>query len=207
MLRESQTSELTRSWVGRASDEVAQEVGLPASTVNRHVADINRSLTVESRATTGSVDHVDHARDGLETAILHLGVRLASEVTSVSGERYWVDYLRIRGGTVIPLGAVAGPPWRPDRTFPLNEHPFLSEMVVTGQPRAGVLGTRRAGGRVRNLAAQMGIVAGGGVPVKLKNSVHGVLSLSTRGAQPSHELLQHLAAVARIIEAALLNRH
>jgi hypothetical protein len=187
-------------WFGRGTEEVAKEVGLPASVVYRHVAEITRTLGSKSLATASQ----ESAADDLDRDVLALGVRLAAEITSISGQRYSVDYLRISGETVIPLVALAGEP-RP--AFPLREHPFVKEMVDTGEPVAGQLGNRRLGERARSIAARLGIVAGGGVPIKLKGSVHGILSLSTGGAQPSHVLLQDIAAVARIIELGLVHHH
>ena len=208
LLRESDSSELMRNWIGLATEDVAKEVGVPAKTVNGHLADVKRTVTARSRAKVlGGFDAVDNDSSCLETAILHFSVKLATEFTSVSTERYWVDYLRISGETVIPLGAGEGPPAKTGGTFPLSEHPFLSEMVATRQPRAGVLRTRRLGKHALRLATEIGIVAGGGVPIRFKDSVHGILSLSTRGVQPSHDLLQRLASVARIIELALLHHH
>lgn len=207
-LRESDTSELMRSWVGLSTEEVAMNLRLPVSTVNRHLAEVNRALIARSqaRASKGFVDPTG-ASSAIETAIMQLGARLATEVTAQTPEEYRVHYLRVSGETVVPVSAGSEPSWDPKRRFRLSEHPFVKEMVATGQPLAGVLQTKRLGRNVRALAAQMGIVAGGGVPIKLKGSVHGILSLSTRGVPPSHDLLQHLAAVARIVELALVNHH
>lgn len=198
-LRESNavaSEQLMRSWFGLGIEDVAKELGLSTSVVNTHLAE---TLAAKSRATASR-----GSDDDLETPVLDLGVRLAAEITSLSGQRYSVDYLRISGGAVIPLGLLASEP-RPK--FPLSEHPFLTEMVATGQPVAGELRNRRLGQRAGSLAARLGIVAGGGVPVKVKGSVHGVLSLSTRGVQPSHALLQHIGAAARIIEIALAHHY
>lgn len=199
LLRESNAAaseQLMRSWFGLGTEDVAKELGLPISVVNTHLAE---TLAAKSRATASH-----GSDDDLQTTVLDLGVRLAAEITSLSGQRYSVDYLRISGETVIPLGVLATEP-RPK--FPLSEHPFLMEMVATGQPVAGELRNRRLGERARSLAARLGIVAGGGVPVKVKGSVHGILSLSTAGVQPSHALLQHIGVVARIIEIALAHHH
>ena len=199
LLRESDavaSEQLMRRWFGLGTEDLAKELGLPTSVVNTHLAE---TLAANSRA---AASH--RSDDDLQTAVLDLGVRLAAEITSLSGQRYSVDYLRIIGETVIPLGVLATEP-RPK--FPLREHPFLTEMVATGQPVAGELRNRRLGERARTLAARLGIVAGGGVPVKVKGSVHGILSLSTAGVQPSYALLHHIGAVPRIIEFALAHHH
>ena len=205
-LRDSDLSELMRRWSGLDTDEVAKKIGLPPATVKKHLADVNRTLTAGNRARAAQgFEEAAEAISSLETAILQLGIRLAAEVTAQAGE-YSVDYLRIDGDMVTPLGA-GSRPGNLSRTFPLHEHPFVSEMVATGEPRAGVLRKRKLGERAGKLAEQLGIVAGGGVPIKLKGSVHGILSLSTRGLPPSRHLLQHLAAVARILETALQHHH
>ena len=199
LLRESDAvaaDQLMRRWFGLGTEDVAKELGLPTTVVNKHLAE---TLAAKRRATASN-----GSDDDLQTAVLDLGVRLAAAIASLSGQRYSVDYLRISGETVIPLAVLASKP-RPK--FPLTEHPFLTEMVATGQPVAGELRSRRLGGRAGSLAARLGIVAGGGVPVKVKGSVHGILSLSTGGVQPSHALLHHIGAVARIIEIALAHHY
>ena len=198
LLRESDTAasdQLMRSWFGLGTEDIAKEVGLPPIVFNTYLAETNRRLAAKTEVPPSRGSDVD-----VETAVLDSGVRLAAQITSLSGQRYSVDYLRISGKTVIPLGVLAG---EPRSKFPLTEHPFLTEMVATGQPVAGELQSRRLGDNARSLAARLGIVAGGGVPVKLKGSVHGILSLSTAGVQPSHALLQHIGIVARMIEIAL----
>ena len=189
-LRDSDTAELMRSWFGLSASEVATQIGIPASTMKAHLAGVYRKVTPIE----------------VETAILELGIRLATQVALLTDAPHRADYLRVSGDSITPLRRPELAKPGTGTGFPLAEHPFLTEIVARREPVAGVLGARRLGPHARRMADHLGIRAGAGVPVIRGTTVHGILSIASSGPQPSRELVRRLADVGRMLEIALANR-
>lgn len=92
-----------------------------------------------------------------------------------------------------------------DTSWPLEEQPWLSEVLATGEPRSGPLEPERAGPTVQRILRELGLTHGVWVPVVVRGTTKGVLALATRGAAPSERVVGLATAIGNLAELALGN--
>lgn len=92
-----------------------------------------------------------------------------------------------------------------DSSWSLDEQPWLSEVLATGEPRSGPLDPERAGPTVRRIVRDLGLTHGVWVPVVVRGTTKGVLALATRGAAPSDRVVGLATAIGNLAELALGN--
>ena len=139
----------------------------------------------------------------VETAILRLGLRLATEFASPVDARPRAAFFRVNEDTVIPVIELSGGKWVRGRSFPLAEHPDFAEIVATGKPRANVVRSRPLGPKVREIAARAGVSAGAGVPIARGGSLQWILAIGLRGRELPDELFRTLIDLGQLLEFAL----
>ncbi len=91
-----------------------------------------------------------------------------------------------------------------DRSWPLEEQPWLAQVISTREARHGAVDPELAGPTVRSLLVEMEITHAVWVPVTAQGEVHGVLCLSGKG-DVGPRLFQLCQAVGFVTELALRN--
>jgi PAS domain S-box-containing protein len=90
--------------------------------------------------------------------------------------------------------------------YDLDSHPVLKQVVETGEPFAGNLGQMPATAETQAMLSRAGLVDAAVVPVRVGESVFGILSVSTRdteGFTPTQ--VDRLEAIAQIAGLAIGN--
>jgi GAF domain-containing protein len=139
----------------------------------------------------------------VETTILRLGLRLATEFASRVDVRPRVAFFRVNEDTVIPVIELSGGNRVRSLSFPLGEHPTFAEIVATGKPRANGVASRPLGPKVREIAARTGVSARAGVPITREGSLLGILAIGLQAPEVPDELFRRLIDLGRLLEFAL----
>ena len=90
-------------------------------------------------------------------------------------------------------------------SWPLEEHPSLREAVRTLQPVTCRIDRDNAGPTVRKVLNATGVTHGAWVPVCPDGTLHGVLSIASRGAEIPKECVDRCVALGHFLELALSN--
>jgi len=90
-------------------------------------------------------------------------------------------------------------------TFPMAEHPYLTEVVRTGQAACGAYDLAAVGPTLRANLLSYGTTHGAWIPISPRGVLPGVLSVSSRGVDSSDELFARAVALGHIVELALSN--
>jgi diguanylate cyclase (GGDEF)-like protein len=139
-------------------------------------------------------------------AVVSGACRLAAEMVSPPGETAKkAQYFRI------DANAASGE-WEFDQTgsraaapYPLGEHPYLMEVVRTGQPAFGAYDLDTVGPTLRANLLSTGTTHGAWIPISPKGQLHGVLVVSSRGLAISEELFKRVVSLGHIVELSLSN--
>jgi diguanylate cyclase (GGDEF)-like protein len=89
--------------------------------------------------------------------------------------------------------------------MPIAEHPLIPRALAAGEAVAGALDPEHAGPRAREIIARLGLKFAAYVPVRVNESVHGVLVVSTRDQPITEELVERLGGLGRMTSLALTN--
>lgn len=114
-------------------------------------------------------------------------------------------FLKVRDGRVTvsfesdPAGQHIETGW------PVEEHPWLSDVVRTGVPAAAAIDTTSAGPTVRKAMEDVGIRHGVWIPVAVDGSVQGVMALGVRTGEVTPRMFDMCVAVGHLTELALSN--
>jgi len=139
-------------------------------------------------------------------AITALGVELAAHIASPPGsEVRRAEYLLIEDGIVLVGDEFDESGTKIAEKGPLDEHPLLSEAVRTGQPVVGPLDPNDVGPTLRAVLTDTAITHGAWVPVCPDGTLHGVLTIATRGLSVPHECVDRCVALGHLMELALSN--
>jgi len=139
-------------------------------------------------------------------AITAIGTRLATRIASPLGsEIRRASYLKIEDGRVSVDAQSDDFGLRIVESWPLQEHPGLRDAVSTLQPVAAPLHPEELGPVFRSVLAETGITHGAWVPVCPDGALHGVLTVSSRGAPLPGECVDRCVALGHILELALAN--
>lgn len=139
-------------------------------------------------------------------AVVSGACRLAAEMVSPPGEpAKKAQYFRIDANS-------ASGEWEFDQTgsraaapYPLGEHPYLMEVVRTGQPAFGAYELDTVGPTLRANLLSTGTTHGAWIPISPKGQLHGVLVVSSRDVAISEELFKRVVSLGHIVELALSN--
>jgi diguanylate cyclase (GGDEF)-like protein len=139
-------------------------------------------------------------------AVLSGACRLAAEMASPPGETAKkAQYFQL------DANAASGE-WEFDQTgsranapYPLAEHPYLNEVVRTGQAAFGAYDLDRVGPTLRANLLSSGTTHGAWIPIAPRGQLHGVLAVSSRGVAISEDLFKRVVSLGHIVELALLN--
>jgi signal transduction histidine kinase len=138
--------------------------------------------------------------------ITALGVRLAMGIASPAGsEILRATYFRIEDGMVIIDAQLDDAGTVVEGTWPVGEHPGLREAVGSLQPVAAPLDPAKAGPTLRAVLNATGISYGAWVPVCPDGTLHGVLTIATRGDSIPKECVDRCVALGHFLELALSN--
>jgi DNA-binding CsgD family transcriptional regulator len=192
---------------GLTTKEIAARLGVSLGTVNYHLTNIYRKLGAHSRVQAmNAVRRLARTPPTENVAnILEMGTRLAAEIASPPNGPRRAAYFLVEDGVVTPFIECDSLNVRIGRTFALEEHPFFSEIVASGEPRSGEFASRPIGPQVREIAAATGVTAGAAVPIALGGSLHGILAVGARGAEVSDALMRSLIDLGLMVEFALAN--
>ena len=139
-------------------------------------------------------------------AVLSTATRVVAEVASVGvpGQRR-CSFFRVEDGraTLTHQHDEAG--FATFGSWPLASHPQLEAVVKTGRAVAGPMDVERMGPEVRAALAGSGVTHGAWVPVFLGDELHGVISVSGRGAPISASTVELMESLAGVIKLALEN--
>jgi diguanylate cyclase (GGDEF)-like protein len=89
--------------------------------------------------------------------------------------------------------------------MPIAEHPLIPRALAAGEAVAGALEPEHAGPRAREIIDRLGLKFAAYVPVRVKNSVHGVLVVSSRDLPVTGELVERLGGLGSLTSLALTN--
>lgn len=128
--------------------------------------------------------------------------RLAEQTSDVPVRAH---FLELHDGMVRVRHQFDTTGYRIDSTWPLDEQPWLADILTTGQPRSGPLEVGRAGPTVQRILRELGLTHGVWVPVVVRGATKGVLVLSTRGGAPSERVVGLATAIGNLTELALGN--
>jgi signal transduction histidine kinase len=138
--------------------------------------------------------------------ITALGARLAMGIASPPGsEILRASYFRIEDGMVIIDAQLDEAGTNVHGRWPVEEHPGLREAVGSLQPVAAPLDPDKAGPTLRVVFDATGITYGAWVPVCPDGTLHGVLSIATKGASIPKECVDRCVALGHFLELALSN--
>jgi diguanylate cyclase (GGDEF)-like protein len=162
--------------------------------------------------------HLRHQTDGL--------VALAKELTALHdpGEVIWAatravahlaeqttdgpvraHFLEVHDGVVNVRAQFDTTGDRIEDTWPLMEQPWLAEVLASGQPCSGTLDRERAGPTVQKILRELQLTHAVWVPVTVHATTKGVLSLTSRGVEPTPRVLALATAIGNLTELALGN--
>lgn len=128
--------------------------------------------------------------------------RLAEQTSDVPVRAH---FLEVHRGVVSVLAQFDTSGHRIEDSWPLEEQPWLAEVLASGQPRSGPLDAERAGPTVQRVLRELHLTHAVWVPVVVRGATKGVLSLSSRGAEPTSRVLALAAAIGNLTELALGN--
>ncbi|MGC1194979.1 MAG: GGDEF domain-containing protein [Candidatus Dormiibacterota bacterium] len=121
----------------------------------------------------------------------------------VPGRR--AKYFRIDGDTASGEWEFDETENRSESTYPLAEHPYLTEVVRTGQSACGAYDLAAAGPTLRANLLSTGTTHGAWIPIAPNGVLHGVLTVSARGMPISDQLFARAVSLGHIVELALSN--
>jgi signal transduction histidine kinase len=139
-------------------------------------------------------------------AVTTLGVELAARIASPPGAQVRrAEYLLIEDGIVLVGAQFDESGLEIHEKGPLDEHPLLSKAVRTWKPVVGRLDPQDVGPALRAVLTDTGITHGAWVPVCPDGTLHGVLSIATRGLAVPPECVDRCVALGHLMELALSN--
>ena len=139
-------------------------------------------------------------------AVTTLGVELAARIASPPGAQVRrAEYLLIEDGIVLVGAQFDESGLEIREKGPLDEHPLLSKAVRTWKPVVGRLDPQDVGPALRAVLTDTGITHGAWVPVCPDGTLHGVLSIATRGLAVPPECVDRCVALGHLMELALSN--
>jgi diguanylate cyclase (GGDEF)-like protein len=89
--------------------------------------------------------------------------------------------------------------------MPISEHPMIPRALAAGEAVAGALDPEHAGPRARQIISRFGLKFAAYVPVRVKETVHGVLVVSSRDKPITVELVERLGGLGALTSLALTN--
>jgi signal transduction histidine kinase len=138
--------------------------------------------------------------------ITALGVRLAMGIASPAGsEIQRATYFRIEDGIVIIDAQLDTAGTTAQGRWPVREHPGLRDAVASLQPVAARLDPTKAGPKLRAVIDATGISYGAWVPVCPDGTLHGVLTIATRGDSIPQGCVDRCVALGHFLQLALSN--
>ncbi len=139
-------------------------------------------------------------------AITALGTELAARLAPATGTAtFRAAYLRIEDGIVAVDAQVDDTGHQIERSWALEELPAVVEAVTTRKPVSGPLDAETVGPVVREAIGATGVTHGAWVPVCPDGTLHGVLSVASRGAPVPEECVERVVALGHFLELALSN--
>ncbi len=156
--------------------------------------------------------------DGLSQAAQHLSSLLQPDTVlseacllaavmvsppGVPGRR--AKYFRIDGDTATGEWEFDESNQRSASKYPLSEHPYLAEVVRTGNPACGAYDLNAVGPTLRANLLSTGTTHGAWIPISPNGVLHGVLTVSARGVAISDELFTRALSLGNIVALALSN--
>jgi diguanylate cyclase (GGDEF)-like protein len=137
--------------------------------------------------------------------VIATGTRLAAELTSPSGTPgRRAQYVRVDAGTV-HLAAELDETGGQGGSFPLEQHPYLAQVVRDRTAWGGVLDPAVTGPLVREMVELLGLAYSIYVPVIVDDELDGVLAVSMRATTLPPGLVEQCEALGHIMELALSN--
>ena len=89
--------------------------------------------------------------------------------------------------------------------MPIAEHPLIPRALAAGEAVTGALDPERAGPRARQIIARLGLKFAAYVPIRVKDTVHGVLVVSSRDKPITEDLVNRLSGLGSLTSLALTN--
>ena len=140
-------------------------------------------------------------------AITALGAELAAATGDAGGLQRPArgSYMRIEEGVVVVDAQFDESGDHVEGSWLLEEHPGISEAVTTLRPVTRSLDPERVGPVVREMITSTGVTHAAWVPVCPDGTLHGVLSVGSRGTPVPDECVDWLVALGHFLELALSN--
>jgi diguanylate cyclase (GGDEF)-like protein len=137
--------------------------------------------------------------------VIATSVALAAELASPPGnELRRATFFRPVDGRITAQSEFDQRNWSMG-SFPIEDDPYLPEVLTKLVARHGVLREEDAGPELREILRDSGVKAAGYVPVLYKGRLEGVLSVSSRSGPLTDNLFEQLKGVGRLTELALSN--
>jgi diguanylate cyclase (GGDEF)-like protein len=173
------------------------------SRLQRSVAD-REELLRQADALSQAAQQLNSLLD--PRAVVSEACRMAAEMVSPPGAAARrATYFRIEGASAIrewEFDESANPA---AQSYPLAEHPFLSEVVRTGRPASGAFDLETVGSTLRAILIRTGTTHGVWIPIAPNGTLHGVLTVSAQGQAISDQLVARAISLGQIVELALAN--
>ncbi len=90
-------------------------------------------------------------------------------------------------------------------SMPIAEHPLIPQALASGEAIAGALDLARSGPRAREIIIRFSLKFAAYVPVRVQDTVHGILVVASRDKPIPAELVERLSGLAALTALALTN--
>jgi len=161
-------------------------------------------LLHQARTIEAAAEELTGLRDPHD--VIGAAVRIAAELASPpSREGRRATYFRVEDGEIHISAQFDETGTEVDVSWPLSDHPPLSQVVETGVAVRARLADHALSEELRGIIAAAGITHGAWVPIRPNGRLHGIVGVAGRGQAIPPGLFHHLVALSHVIELALAN--
>ncbi|HEV2360480.1 MAG TPA: GGDEF domain-containing protein, partial [Acidimicrobiales bacterium] len=161
-------------------------------------------LLRRSNALLGATERLTGILDPEE--VMSVAAQLSAELASPDSSGRRAQYMALDGDLVHMVAQYDETGHHVTSTFLLEDHPYLLQVVQTGEAVRSRIDPSLLGPTLRPLILEARVTSGVWVPVYCKGMLHGVLSVPGRGsARASDELFAQCKAIGHLTELALNN--
>jgi diguanylate cyclase (GGDEF)-like protein len=168
------------------------------------VIDQRERTIVRTESLANAVAELTVLRD--PDAVLAVGTRVAAALMSddARGSRR-ASYFVVEGVTVRMASQDDESGQQMAAVWPIDSHGPMARVAATLKPVADAIHSDSVSGEALRAAEELGVTHGVWIPVMHEDRLHGILSVTTRGAPVDEALSSLLGSLGRVLELALDN--